>query len=96
MGRFTADNQPSNRRGKGKKTTLPAKLTTKALEVLEEALNAGEQWAVVETLKRVMPPLKPVTPGDSLDGEMLRAKIKEITEFEERLAALEEQNAKSQ
>jgi hypothetical protein len=38
-----------------------------------------------------LPALKPITPEDSLDGDMLALKMKEISEFEQRLVALENQ-----
>jgi hypothetical protein len=94
--RFSADNQPKGRgRPKGskdKKMTLPDSLKATALEQLTEAVSVGESWAITLVMSRTHPALKPITPEDSLDGEMLAAKIKEVTEFEERLKALEDQS----
>ncbi|WP_417879539.1 DUF5681 domain-containing protein [Vibrio sp.] len=82
-------------RPKGSKNTkgkFSEKITQEAVRQLEAALLSGEQWAVQEILKRTHPALKAITSDDSLDGEMLRMKIKEISEFEERLKALEERS----
>jgi D-serine dehydratase len=93
MSKFSKDNQPANRgRPKGaknKRGQFSEKLSNEAIQKLEQAVAQGEQWAIIEVLKRVAPPLKAVTPDDSLDGRMLEAKIFEITELEERLAELE-------
>lgn len=94
--RFSADNQPKGRgRPKGskdKKMSFPDSLKVSALNQLTEAVNTGESWAITLVMSRTHPALKPITPKDSLDGEMLAAKIKEVTEFEERLKALEDQS----
>jgi len=91
--RFTQDNQPSNKgRPKGslnKRSQFSNELTSKALLELEVALNNGEQWAVETILKRTHAPLKAITPEHSLDAEFLKLKMKEISEFEQRIAALE-------
>ena len=102
--RFTHDNQPSNKgRPKGtlnKRSQFSNELTSKALLELEVALNSGEQWtvnseqwAVESILKRTHPALKPITLDNSLDGEFLKLKMLEISEFEERIKALEERNS---
>ena len=95
--RFTQDNQPSNKgRPKGslnKRSQFSNELTSKALLELEVALNSGEQWAIETILKRTHPTLKPITPDNSLDGEFLKLKMLEISEFEERIQALEERNS---
>lgn len=92
--RFTQDNQPSNKgRPKGslnKRSQFSNELTSKALLELEVALNKGEQWAVETILKRTHAPLKAITPEHSLDAEFLKLKMKEISEFEQRIAALEQ------
>ncbi|MDC0611156.1 hypothetical protein OAP63_10480 [Vibrio sp.] len=94
MAKFTTDNQPSNRgRPKGsrnKRTVFSEDLTKEALRQLETALLSGEPWAVQEVIKRTHPALKPVTDENSLDGELLRARIFEISELEERIQAIEE------
>jgi hypothetical protein len=46
-------------------------------------------------LKRISPTLKPITPEESLDGDMLALKIKEVSEFEERLSNLEAKTSES-
>lgn len=93
MSEFSKDNQPVKRgRPKGSKNKrgqFSEKLSNEAISKLEAAVAQGEQWAIVEVLKRVAPPLKPITDANSLDGRMLEAKIFEITELEERLAELE-------
>jgi hypothetical protein len=90
---FSATNQPSNNgRPKGsrnKRGQFSQKLAEQALEQLTLAVNQGESWAIQEVFKRTHPTLKPVTPVDSLDGDMLALKIKEISELEQRLIALE-------
>ena len=95
--RFTHDNQPSNKgRPKGslnKRSQFSNELTSKALLELEVALNSGEQWAIETILKRTHPTLKAITPDNSLDGEFLKLKILEISEFEERIKALEDRNS---
>jgi hypothetical protein len=93
---FSATNQPANNgRPKGsrnKRGQFSKELTTQALEQLTLAVSNGEAWAVQEVFKRTHPTLKPITPTDSLDGEMLMLKMKEIEEFEQRLIALEIKN----
>ena len=95
--RFTQDNQPSNKgRPKGslnKRSQFSNELTSKALLELEVALNSGEQWAIEIILKRTHPTLKPITPDNSLDGEFLKLKMLEISEFEQRIKALEERGS---
>jgi hypothetical protein len=90
---FSATNQPSNNgRPKGsrnKRGQFSQELAEQALEQLTLAVNQGESWAIQEVFKRTHPTLKPVTPVDSLDGDMLALKIKEISELEQRLIALE-------
>ena len=79
------------REGAGRKRTpLPKELTEKALKKLEELLDAGEVQAVRMVIDRTFAPLKAQTPPDSLDAEYLKAKIKQVSELEERIAALEE------
>ena len=93
MARFSATNQPEkNGRpvgSKNKRSQFSEVMTSKALEQLEIALFEGEQWAIETVLKRTHAPLKAVTPDNSLEGEFLKLKIKEITEFEQRITALE-------
>ena len=93
MARFSTTNQPeSNGRpvgSKNKRSQFSEIMTSKALELLEIALNEGQQWAVETVLKRTHAPLKAITPAHSLDGEFLKLKIKEISEFDERIQKLE-------
>ena len=94
MARFTPDNQPSGRGrkvgSKNKRSQFSNELTATALAQLEIAVEQGEQWAVETILKRTHAPLKAVTPVDSLDGEYLALKMKELNDFEARLIALED------
>lgn len=96
MARFSTTNQPtSNGRPKGaknKRSQFSDSMTSTALKQLEIALNEGEQWAVETILKRTHAPLKAITPENSLDAEFLKLKMKEISEFEERIKLLEQQN----
>ncbi len=93
---FSKDHQPTkNGRPKGsrnKRSQFGDAMTATALKQLQAAVDDGESWAVQLVLNKTHPSLKPVTPVNSLDGELLQAKIKELSEFEERLAALERQN----
>jgi hypothetical protein len=93
---FSATNQPANNgRPKGsrnKRGQFSQELVKQALEQLTLAVNQGESWAIQEVLKRISPTLKPITPEESLDGDMLMMKIKEIQELEQRLIALEAHN----
>jgi hypothetical protein len=96
---FSATNQPlNNGRPKGsrnKRGQFSKELTTQALEQLTLAVSNGEAWAVQEVFKRTHPTLKPITPVDSLEGDMLALKIKEVSEFEERLLILEAKTSES-
>jgi hypothetical protein len=93
---FSATNQPANNgRPKGsrnKRGQFSQELAEQALEQLTLAVNQGESWAIQEVLKRISPTLKPITPEESLDGDILMLKIKEIQELEQRLLVLEAQN----
>jgi hypothetical protein len=93
-GKFTKDNQPDGRgRPKGvrnKRSYLDQEITQAAIEQLKAAVQAGEPYAISLVLDRLMPKLKPVTDENSLDGELLRARIFEITELEDRIKAIEE------
>jgi hypothetical protein len=96
---FSATNQPANNgRPKGsrnKRGQFSKELAEQALEQLTLAVNQGEPWAIQEVLKRISPTLKPITPEESLDGDMLALKIKEVSEFEERLSNLEAKTSES-
>lgn len=58
-------------------------------QYLEQA-ELGDIDAARLVFDRIFPKLKPITPMDSLDAEYLQAKIKQVAELEERIAALEE------
>jgi hypothetical protein len=92
MSKFEKGNALSNGRpigSKNKRGKITDTIADEALRQLELAVFAGETWAINEVLKRLTPTLKAVTPEDSLDGKYLALKMKEISEFEERLTALE-------
>ena len=97
MSRFSAENQPTgNGRKKGsvnKRSQFSDTLTKEALKQLNEAISRGESWAVESVLKRTHAPLKAITPDNSLDGESLKLKMLEISEFEQRIKALEERGS---
>lgn len=93
MAQFSSENQPKQRRGKGKdklKRLIDENTQEEAKRQLSNAVEAGEQWAVMAIIDRIAPKLKPVTDRDSLDGQYLELKMKQISEFEERILALEE------
>jgi hypothetical protein len=93
MAKFTAENQPQNRgRKKGtknRKIAISETLSQKTLERLTQAVDQGESWAVQAVLDRVAPKLKAITPDQSLDGQLIQARILEIRDLEQRLLALE-------
>lgn len=89
-----ANNHGGARPGAGRKRNpLPKQLTDNALARLYDLVDAGDVQAVRMVIDRSFPALKSVTPTGTLDAELLKLKIKELSEFEERLAALEAQNA---
>jgi hypothetical protein len=94
MAKFTATNQPTgNGRplgSKNKRSQFTDAMTSTALEKLNIALSDGESWAIQLVINRTHPALKAITPEGSLDGEFLKLKMKEISEFDERIAALEQ------
>ena len=79
------------RGAKGKRLQLPSELTSDAITALAEAVAGGDVQAIRLVLDRTVPSLKAVTVADSLDGQLLALKIKELAEFEQRLAAIEQQ-----
>ncbi|MEZ9130387.1 DUF5681 domain-containing protein [Vibrio breoganii] len=74
---------------KNKASYIDESTKADAKSQLAEAVKSGEEWAIKVVIERCAPKLKPVTPEDSLDGQMLKLKILEITEIAERLAELE-------
>ena len=79
------------RGAKGKRLQLPADLTSDAITALAEAVAGGDVQAIRLVLDRTIPALKAITPESSLDGELMTLKIRELAEFEQRLAAIEQQ-----
>ncbi|MEZ7862604.1 MAG: DUF5681 domain-containing protein [Aeromonadaceae bacterium] len=79
------------RGAKGKRLQLPSELTSDAITALAEAVAGGDVQAIRLVLDRTIPALKAVTPESSLDGELMALKIRELAEFEQRLAAIEQQ-----
>ncbi len=95
MPQFQKGNTAGRGRPRGSKNkvlSLPNNLTALAIKNLTEAAEAGESWATIEILRRVVPCFKPITATGSLDGDLLSEKIKEIREFENRLVVLEQAN----
>tara|TARA_R110000850_G_C9986519_1_gene466537 strand:+ start:3807 stop:4100 length:294 start_codon:yes stop_codon:yes gene_type:complete len=92
--KFTATNQPSKRGRKvgslNKKSQFTDAMTSTALEKLDIALSDGESWAIQLVINRTHPALKAITPEGSLDGDFLKLKMKEISEFDERIQSLEQ------
>ena len=74
---------------KGKRAQIPPEVTADALKRLAEAVAGGDVQAIRLVLDRTIPALKAVTPESSLDGELMALKIRELAEFEQRLAAIE-------
>jgi len=72
-----------------KRPAIPRVLLTDAMAKLAVAVGSGEPWAVQAVIDRWMPKLKPVTPEDSIDARVLEARIFELVEMEQRIAALE-------
>lgn len=75
-----------------KRPAIPRVLLTDAMAKLAVAVGSGEPWAVQAVIDRWMPKLKPVTPEDSIDARVLEARIFELVEMEQRIAALESKN----
>jgi hypothetical protein len=94
MAKFTATNQPTGkgrpRGSKNKRSQFTDAMTSTALDKLDIALADGESWAIQLVINRTHPALKAITPEGSLDGDFLKLKMKEISEFEQRIAALEQ------
>ena len=76
---FSTTNQPVNngrRKGsKNKRSVFSDDITAEALVQLGNALSEGQPWAIQEVLKRTHPTLKPITPSDSIDGDLLALKV---------------------
>ena len=91
--KFTSENQPKRRRGKSKdklKGLIDESTKEEAKIQLQKAVVLGEQWAILAVIDRIAPKLKPVTDANSLDGQYIELKMKEISEFEERIKQLED------
>jgi len=96
--KFSEGNQPDPKSKRGrprgsqnKRSQFAGVLTHLALEKLAEAITEGKAWAIQLVLSRTHPALKPVTPVDSLDGRLIELKMREMSEFEQRLQKLENQ-----
>ncbi len=98
MPQFSQTNQPAkNGRkvgSKNKKSQFSDILTTSALEQLTAAVNNGESWAIQTVIARTHPQLKAITPEASLDGELIQAKITELTVLKQKVEALENEFSK--
>ena len=96
--KFSATNQPTGkgrpRGSKNKRSQFTDAMTSTALDKLDIALADGEIWAIQLIINRTHPALKAITPEGSLDGDFLKLKMKEISEFDERIAALEQRHDK--
>jgi len=98
MAQFKAGNKKGAGRPRGSrnaKTLLPKKLTDEALRQLEEKVKAGDLTAITFTLNRIYPALKPTATGAEKEQtiaqtELIKLRSLELSEFEERLNALEE------
>jgi hypothetical protein len=92
--KFSATNQPTGkgrpRGSKNKRSQFTDAMTSTALDKLDIALASAEPWAIQLIINRTHPALKAITPEGSLDGDFLKLKMKEISEFEQRIAALEQ------
>lgn len=75
---------------KGKRNQIPEELTADALAKLAALVAEGDTQAVRMVLDRVIPTLRAVTAAGSLDAQLLQLKIRELSEFEQRLQALED------
>ena len=85
MTQFKKGNNAGRGRPKGSKNKkiinkLPGSLVALAIEKLTQAVEAGEPWACQEVLKRSYAELKPITPDDSLDAEVISMKISSIND----------------
>lgn len=95
---FSKENQPAKKgRPKGsknKRSQIPETLNKEALTKLAAAVEQGDSWAIQAVLDRSIPKLKQAATGTEeqllqAQIELTRFKVKELSEFEERLAALE-------
>jgi hypothetical protein len=95
--KFTADNQPSKR---GRPVGSPNKLLSKfradgksLLDSLMKRALTGDDEATKMLLPFISKP-KAYTEANTIDGEYLRLKSLEISEFEARILELESQTKK--
>lgn len=95
MSKFTKDNQPSKRgRPSGSKNRLLSKFRADGKTLLNDLMKralSGDDEAMKMVLPFIAKP-KAYTEEDTIDGEYLRLKALEISEFEERIAELEKRN----
>lgn len=78
---------------KNARKALPAELTAEALLQLEKSVKAGKSWAVQFVVEQAYPRFKPITDPNSLDGQLIRAKIFEVQELQQRLDELDKKLA---
>ncbi len=97
MAKFTKENQPEGRgRPAGSPNKQKALFRAQGKQLLHDLMTRALAGCD-ESAKLVLPFLskpKNYTEQDTLDGQLLEAKIKEITELEKRLEALEQATEK--
>ncbi|PMP08909.1 hypothetical protein BCS94_06840 [Vibrio breoganii] len=76
---------------KNRKGQFSEKLSNEAIKKLEQAVADGESWAISLVIQRTHPALKAITPENSIDAEVMRARIFQLVELEERLTKLEQE-----
>ena len=95
MSKFTKENQPSNRgRPSGSRNKLLSKFGADGKTLLNDLMKralGGDDEATKMLLPFISKP-KPYTEKDTIDGEYLRLKSLEISEFEQRITELEQRN----
>lgn len=75
---------------KNKRSLIDEDTKKEAKQQLQDALKAGEQWAVMAVIDRIEPKLKAITPEGSIDAQLLELKIQEVTDLADRITKLEE------
>jgi hypothetical protein len=93
MAKFSSTNQPE-RRGRppgtpNKRTSAFRKAGNQLLDdLMQRALNGDDEAA--KMVLAFIPKPKAFTEADTLDGKLIEARIFELTELEQRIAALEQ------
>ncbi|MBV7314758.1 hypothetical protein [Shewanella sp. NIFS-20-20] len=93
MAEFETGNKKGAGRPKGalnKRSLLPKSLSKEAIKQLEGKVLEGDMVAIKFVLDRFYPALKPITPENSIDHQLIDVRIKEAYEFEQRLKVLED------